>query len=86
MWIIKQAVSTYLNIGDGSWSNQGCLAEGVGFEPTKPLRAPAFETSAIDHYATLPDGEIIPQFADLLANSSLLFSINHHLISSTKPN
>lgn len=35
------------------------LAEGVGFEPTKPLRAPAFETSAIDHYATLPyyDGD-----------------------------
>ncbi len=29
-------------------------AEGVGFEPTKPVRAPVFETGAIDRYATLP--------------------------------
>ena len=30
------------------------LAEEVGFEPTKPLRAHAFQACAIGHYATLP--------------------------------
>jgi hypothetical protein len=30
------------------------LAEGVGFEPTDPLRSPVFKTGALDHYATLP--------------------------------
>ena len=29
-------------------------AEAVGFEPTKPFRAHAFQACAIDHYATLP--------------------------------
>ncbi len=33
------------------------LAEGVGLEPTKPARAPVFETGAIDRYATLPDNQ-----------------------------
>lgn len=30
------------------------LAEGVGFEPTDPLRSPVFKTGALGHYATLP--------------------------------
>lgn len=34
--------------------NHFLMAEGVGLEPTKPVRAPVFETGAIDHYATLP--------------------------------
>ena len=33
------------------------LAEGVGFEPTDPLRSPVFKTGALDHYATLPNNE-----------------------------
>ena len=32
------------------------LAEGVGFEPTTPLKGvPLFESGALDHYATLPN-------------------------------
>ena len=30
------------------------LAEGVGFEPTFPLREPVFETGALNHSATPP--------------------------------
>lgn len=30
-------------------------AEAVGFEPTKPVRVPVFETGAIVHYATPPE-------------------------------
>lgn len=34
-------------------------AEEVGFEPTKPLRAHAFQACAIDHYATPPRKNVL---------------------------
>ena len=43
------------------WACRSCLhwacrsAEGVGFEPTSPLRGAAFQAAAIDRYATLPN-------------------------------
>ena len=30
------------------------MAEGVGFEPTRPCGLPVFKTSALDHSATPP--------------------------------